>query len=101
MRCGVDQTILSYFKKDSNQRKISRYLAQIRSAIYIDFVPFYLGAKSRSLEDFLTHNTDSCIELYNLSKTDLVAVADGSYTRIEKSACNFNIKAIRVKKKIL
>ena len=85
---GIDQTTLSYFKNNTSQQDISNYLAQIRNAIYKDFVPFFLGASSRSREFFINHNTETARILYDLKSDDLVAVADGTYCRIEKSANN-------------
>jgi hypothetical protein len=41
LRKGGDQTTLSMLKKSTNQQKISHFLAQIRTAIYKDFVPFF------------------------------------------------------------
>lgn len=76
-------------KNDSTQQQISRYLSQIRIAINENFVPLFLGAKSRTREFFLEHNTPTCNELFNFDNQGLLcAIADGTYTRIEKSANN-------------
>ena len=76
------------FKNNSSQQKISHYLATIRKAINKDFVPYFLGANSRSREFFLNQNNLTSKELYNLNKDDLVVIVDGTYTRIEKSVNN-------------
>jgi hypothetical protein len=44
---GIDQTFLAVFKTITDQQQISRYLEQIRIAIEIDIVPFFLSGKSR------------------------------------------------------
>jgi hypothetical protein len=78
---------MAMFKTNTSQQEISSYLSQIRHAINKDFVPFFLGAKHKSRDFFLDHNTPTAIELYNI-KDQLVVVVDGSYTRCEKSSNN-------------
>jgi hypothetical protein len=91
LRKGIDQTSLAMFKTNTSQQEISHYLAQIRTAINKDFVPYFLGTRRQSRAFFLTHNTPTAIELYDLkaeNKEKLVVIADGTYTRCEKSANN-------------
>ena len=90
LRRGDKQSTLAYMKERSIQRDISRYLSQIRSAIYNDFVPYYLGAQSRSREQFLTHNDIATKILYLDENNDetLCVFADGTYCRCEKSSNN-------------
>lgn len=85
---GINQKTLSYLKSDTTQQQISHYLDQIRNAIYKDFVPFFLGAQSKSREEFLLHNNQTAKELFKLNEDMFVAVADGSYIRIERSSNN-------------
>jgi hypothetical protein len=85
---GLDQKSLSLLNEKSSQQEISHYLSQIRVAIHNDFVPFFLGAKSKSRDLFLKHNNETTIELHNLGKNDLAIVADATYTRVEKSSNN-------------
>ena len=85
---GTDQSTLSLlFNFNTNQRQISDYLEQIRIAIFKDFVPFYLGS-NKSREFFLKHNTTQSQELFNLDDQTLCLIADGTYTRLEKSRNN-------------
>ena len=88
MRKGIDQCSLAMFKNNTSQREISRYLEQIRKAINTDFVPLFLGAKSRDRNFFLSHNNIGVKTLYNMSHDDLAVIADATYTRIEKSTNN-------------
>ena len=90
LRKGDNQSTLAYMKERCIQRDISRYLSQIRSAIYNDFVPYYLGAQSRSREQFLTHNDIATKILYLDENNDetLCVFADGTYCRCEKSSNN-------------
>ena len=68
LRKGVDQTTLAHlFSKKAKQCQISRYLDQIRKAIYKDFVPFYIGSK-KDRNFFSQHNNSSVMELHNLKK---------------------------------
>lgn len=87
LRKGIDQTSLAYTKKNTSQQQISHYLAQIRTAINRDFVPFWLGAK-KTRDFYVKHNNQSVNELHNLTKNDLVLIADGTYLKIEKSHNN-------------
>lgn len=87
-RKGLVQTTLALFKKNCHQREISRYLAQIRNAILKDFLPYFLGAESRSRDFLIQHNNQTSIIVNNLHKYELVVVADATYTRIEKSSNN-------------
>lgn len=88
LRKGIDQCSLAMYKNKTSQQQISHYLAQIRSAINKEFVPFFLGAKSKNRDFFIKRNNDSLIELFNLKKDDLAIIVDGTYTRLEKSSNN-------------
>ena len=87
LRKGITQTTIVLLKEGVNQRDVSRFLSQIRQAINKDFVPFFLGAH-RSRKFFLNHNTESARVLHRFRKTDFALVADGTYTRCEKSSNN-------------
>jgi hypothetical protein len=87
LRKGIDQSSLSMFKNETNQQDISRYLGSARVAINRDFVPFFLGAENKTREFFVSHNTVSVNELFQL-RNKLAIVVDGSYIRIEKSLNN-------------
>lgn len=96
---GVDQDTLAFLKND-DQPSISAYLAQIRNAINQDFVPYYLGVKSRNRSFFCLRNTEICRSLHNLDANSLALVLDGSYIRIEKSRNNvFQYRSYSVQKK--
>ena len=84
LRKGVDQQTLG-FLNNSSQSTMSNYLAQIRKAIYQDFVSLYLGARSRTREFFCSRNTKTCRKLHKLQDDDLALIADGTYIRCEKS----------------
>jgi hypothetical protein len=87
------------FGKNITQRCISRYLDQIRLAIYKDFVPFYLGA-DRERNFFLRYNTVMTQNIFGLENDILVFVADGTSCRIQKSNNNeFQYKTYSVQKK--
>lgn len=88
LRKGLCQSSLSYLKSGSCQPAMSRYLTCIRKAIYKDFVPFFLGANSRSRESFISHNNNTSKVLGKLPPDHLAIVVDGTYTRIEKSSNN-------------
>lgn len=89
LRKGLDQfTLSSLFSNKKTQSQMSKYLDQARKAIYKDFVPFFLGSKSRTRDCFLKHNTIMVTELHEIDKDCLVIVIDGTYTRLEKSINN-------------
>ena len=88
LKKGLDQYSLSLLKSSTTQQQISRYLQQIRSAINKDFVPYFLGAKSRPRSYFLKCNNKTTVELFKLKQDDLAIFADATYTRLEKSANN-------------
>ena len=88
LRKGLDQCSLAMFMNNKSQQQISHYLTQIREAINRDFVPYFLGAKSRSREFFLSCNNVTTIELFSLEKDDLAIFVDATFTRLEKSANN-------------
>ena len=88
VRKGIEQVSLAMLKTNCTQQEISHYLRQIRVAINKDFVPNFLGAKSRSRGFFLTRNTIASKILYSLDPNALFIVADGTYTRLEKSFSN-------------
>jgi hypothetical protein len=81
------QTTLEMLKTNTTQQQISHYLSQIRSAMNEEFVPKFLGA-NKGKEFFLQHNTQSVKILHDLTNNMLAVIADGTYTRIEKSANN-------------
>lgn len=88
LRKGPCQQTLAYmFSETTTQQQISHYLSQIRTAIYKDFVPFYLGSHF-GREKFIEHNSEMFAQLHDMSDTDLAIVVDGTYTRCEKSADN-------------
>lgn len=88
IRKGVSQDSLARLKSNCTRIQMNKYLTVIRKAIYHDFVPYFLGANSRSREFFISHNNDSSKELFNLSEDHLAVVIDGTYARIEKSSNN-------------
>ena len=90
LRKGIDQTTLSLLRNDTTQSQISNYLSYIRIAINRDFVPKFLGPESRTREFFISHNTQTFYELFDLNKKEdiLAIVADATYARIEHSANN-------------
>lgn len=88
LRKGLTQQSLARLKSNSSRLQMNRYLTQIRKAIYEDFVPYFLGAASRSREFFISHNNQTTKELFKLSDDELAVVIDGTYARIEKSSNN-------------
>jgi hypothetical protein len=84
---GLDQNTLAMLKFDTSQQQISHYLCQIRNAINKEFVPEFLGAH-KGKQFFLKHNTESVRILHDFVDDDLAIIADGTYTRLEKSANN-------------
>ena len=84
---GIDQSSLAMLKSNTSQQQISHYLSQIRTAINDQFVPLYLGAH-KGREFFLKHNTESVKVLHEFKNDMLAVIADGTYTRLEKSANN-------------
>ena len=88
LRKGVDQFTLSkLFNNGITLQQISHYLSQIRAAIYKEFVPLFLGAK-KPRKFFVEHCNITKKHLHDLKDDDLAIVADGTYTRLEKSANN-------------
>jgi hypothetical protein len=88
LRKGTDQkTLAKMFSERTSQENISKYLSQIRQAIYLEFVPFYLGA-NKPREFYLRHNTPMTNRLFNLKDDELAIVVDGTYGRCEKSGNN-------------
>lgn len=88
LRKGVDQFTLAKLRGNTTQQQISRYLDQIRCVINKDFVPYYLGAASRTREFFIQHNNLTTTELHELGPDCLAIVVDSTYTRLEKSNNN-------------
>ena len=88
IRKGVDQSILSNFIANTSQQRISEYLSSIRNAIYKDFTPYFIGAKSKSRGFFIEQNTETAKTLFRLKDEDLAVVIDGTHTQIGKSANN-------------
>jgi hypothetical protein len=84
---GLDQSTLSLLKCNSTQSKMSHYLAQIRTAMETDIVPQLLGAQKVKVF-FLRHNTESVRILHSFTDEKLAIIADGTYTRLEKSSNN-------------
>ena len=96
---GIDQTTLALLKSETSQQQISHYLAQIREAINKDFVHLFLGA-NKEKNFFLNHNTQSVKVLHSLEPDTLAIIADGLYTRLEKSSNNqFQYASFSVQKK--
>jgi hypothetical protein len=87
LKKGLDQSTLAMLKCNTTQQQISHYLSQIRNAINIEFVPKFLGA-NKDREYFLKHNTQSVKILHDFTDDMLAVIADGTYTRLEKSANN-------------
>jgi hypothetical protein len=84
---GLDQSTLAMLKFDTSQQQISHYLCQIRNAINNEFVPQFLGAH-KGKDFFLKHNTQSVKILHDFEDDCLAIIADGTYTRLEKSTNN-------------
>ena len=88
LRKGIDQNSLSkMFGNQTNQKKISNYLDQIRRAIYKDFVPFFLGS-NKGRVFFSTHNNIMTTKLHELGSDSISIFVDATYCRLEKSANN-------------
>ena len=88
LRTGTNQSVLAkLFNSTTTQQDISNYLSQIREAINIDFVPFYLGSNN-SREFYIKHNNEMVKELLQLENDELVIICDGTYKHIEKSSNN-------------
>lgn len=88
LKKGLDQSTLAMLKSHTSQQQISHYLAQIRHAINEEFVPLFLGA-NKGKDFFLKHNTVRVRALHDFGTNEILAViADGTYTRIEKSFNN-------------
>jgi hypothetical protein len=88
LRKGVGQKVLAtMFDNKTQQKEISNFLAQIRSAIYNDFVPYFLGP-SRGREYFLQHNNVTTKILHKMKDDELAVFPDGTYARCEKSLNN-------------
>jgi hypothetical protein len=75
------------FDSNTIQSDISLFLNQIRTAIYRDFVPYFLGT-SRGKQFFLEHNNLVAKILYQMADDELVIFVDGTYSRCEKSSNN-------------
>ena len=84
---GIDQSSLAMFKTHTSQQQISHYLDQIRSEMHEEVVPLLLGS-NKGKDFFLMHNTQSVKALHNLADDVLALIADGTYTRLEKSSNN-------------
>ncbi|CAF0949606.1 unnamed protein product [Brachionus calyciflorus] len=85
---GSSQKVLaSLFSKETTQVQISNYLSEIRTAIYKDFVPFYLGSK-KERGFYLKHSNKMVKKLLNLKEDEIAVICDGTYTRLEKSSNN-------------
>jgi hypothetical protein len=65
--CTFNAYIALMFGKNTTQRNICEFLCQIRSAIYKDFVPHFLGAKRKRVF-FLNFNTITSHEIHDLEK---------------------------------
>jgi len=84
---GLDQCSLALLNSDTSQQQISHFLALIRKAMNVDIVPLFLGA-NKGKHFFLNHNTSSVKLLHDFDKNVLAIIADGSYTKLEKSSNN-------------
>ena len=73
---GLDQTSLAYYRNNTSQQDISRYLSQIRCSIYKDFVPCFLGA-AKDREFYLNHNNLTVKEIHRMDIDELAIIADG------------------------
>jgi hypothetical protein len=88
LRTGIQQNSLAaIYGNNTKKIHICKYLDQIREAMYKNFVPYFLGA-NKSRDFFLEKNTVMTTTLFDLKEDELVLTADGSYSRIEKSANN-------------
>ena len=77
LRKGVTQATLSFFKEDTSQRDISRYLEQMRICLIKDFVPYYLGVASKTREFYVNNGSVTCRTIYDLEDDCLTLIADG------------------------
>lgn len=85
---GIDQESLTNFMSETNQQQISDLLESIRNAVYKDFTPWFLGAKSKSREFFIQQNTITVNELFELKYDELALIMDGTHAKIGKSSNN-------------
>ena len=77
LRKGVTQATLAYFKEDSSQRDISRYLEQMRNCLIKDFVPNFLGAALQTREFYVNNGSVTCKTIYDLEDDCLALICDG------------------------
>jgi len=87
LKSGMAQKSLAYFKEESSQQKISSELMQIRTHIYRDITPRYVGFANVTRKFLLNQVTDTVKVLYGIQADQLVLILDGGYQRHEKS-CN-------------
>ena len=77
LRKGLTQATLAFFKEDSSQRDISRYLEQMRNCLIKDFVPYFLGAALKTREFYVNNGSVTCKTIYDLEDDCLALICDG------------------------
>ena len=79
---------MSYFRDDTSQQQISEELNQIRTAIYRDVVPQFVGLDLKDRDFYLSQNTETLKTLYDLNEDAICWIIDGGYQRCQKSQNN-------------
>jgi len=89
MRLSLSNCVLAVLFHINNKRVIGHIVAQVRSALMKDFVPFHLGFQHIDHQVAIDqHQTAIATILHTTNPHQLCAVADSTYLFIHKSMDN-------------
>lgn len=70
------------------RQSVSNICSQVRNAMIKDFVPYYLGAKRLSREQWIENNTEMVKALFDMNNNQFAFIADGTNCYCQKSSNN-------------
>ena len=88
LKTSLDQNSIAYIFGSIDRNKVKNYCKQVREALTLDFVHHFLGANSKSREEWLDQNSEMSKLLFDMSEDQLGVIADGTYLYTEKSKNN-------------
>ncbi|RNA43599.1 Vacuolar sorting-associated 13C, partial [Brachionus plicatilis] len=88
IKTGLDQNMIANIFDLEYRQSVSNICSQVRNAMIKEFVPYYLGAKRLSREQWIENNTEMVKALFNINNNQFAFIADGTSCYCQKSSNN-------------
>lgn len=88
LKTALSQNTIAIIFGSIDRNKVQHYCQQVREALEKSFIPKYLGVSHLTRNEWIGHNTETVVELFDLKADQFAAHADSTYLYCEKSSNN-------------